>query len=97
VSFFDVKDIGDLKFQPLTENDAILKETFVTRGMKFVELQGTHYLEYDGYIMQPDSKFPMPPFPAPLLGSPSIKHLRFEVLSLLLDRPLIEGKRKGDG
>lgn len=85
MSFFDVKDVGDLKAQPLTENDAILKEALITRGMKFVELQGTHYLEYEGYIMQPDNKtprMPMQPMPSPLMAPPPIKQLHFQVLLL---------------
>ena len=98
-SFFDVKDIGDLKAQPLMENDAILKEELTARGRKFVELQGTHYLEYKGYMMQPDRNPQTPmPFPSPLLGSPPIKSLHFQVLNsntrLVVDeRPTEESGR----
>ena len=68
------------------ENDVDLKEDLRVRGRKFVELQGIHYLQYNGYIIEPHKVLVPQMFPQPGLmtstvspESMPIKSLHFQV------------------
>ena len=83
-SFFDVKDIGSLATQPLSKDDARLKEELTSCGAKFVALRGMHYLEYEGHIIQQDPKAQTAAMPMPMPGvvmAPP-QPLRFQVSSV---------------
>jgi hypothetical protein len=66
VFFNDIKDIGSLPAQPLSNGE--LKDQLIARGEKFVALRGKHYLEYRGFIAYHPApaavQLPVP-FPAP--------------------------------
>jgi hypothetical protein len=83
--FNDIKDIGSLPAQPLSNGE--LKEQLIARGEKFMALKGKHYLEYSGFIAhQPAPSVGIhqmaPPMPVPPLPPPGTSNfLNFRVSS----------------
>ena len=89
VPFFEgSKDIGSLVVQPLSD-DANLKQTLKERGQLFVALKGRHYKEYEGEIIQQDTKSSSGPpptvYPPGMMGPMRQRRplLRFQVYQFL--------------